>query len=175
MEDLLTAALRAVQAETTVHLWTPAQPTTFTPHVLERTFGDGRALFRFTTVNARPRWWLVRGCSSWTENNDPHDGLTPVIDAVDDVIQAIADECGGLPNMHAEYDVGEDEEEDDGYVDPVTGGPFDPIDIRYPQIDDRTGSSWAHEDWPDIAGVTLMPHPGLRAEGGRIRILAEAA
>jgi hypothetical protein len=164
MTDPITAALTAAQVETTATLWT--QPATFTPRVLERTFGDGRALFRVTTINSRPRWWLVRGCSTWTEDNDGHDGLTPVHDEIDEIIQAIADEFGGLPNMESETCCEE-------YVDPATGEPFDPADLVYPAIDDRTGSSWSHEDWPDLPGIDLVPHRVQPRAHYKTRILAE--
>ncbi len=169
MSDAITAALAAAQGEITTHLWTPDHPVTFAPRVLPHVFGDGRALFRVTTINNRPCWWLVRGCSTWTEGNDPDDdAFEPLIDRIDDVVQAIADEFGGLPNM-------ESEEDPEAYVDHATGGPFDPADIVYPQIDDRTGTSWSHEDWPDLPGIALVAHPEPRAAARGIRILAEAA
>lgn len=164
MTDPITAALAAAQVETTTTLWT--HPVTFTPRVLERTFGDGRALFRITTINDRPRWWLIRGCSTWTEDNDDHDGLTTLYDEIDEIIQAIADEFGGLPNM-------ESEDNPEEYVDHATGLPFDPADLEYPAIDDRTGSFWSHQDWPDLPGVDLVPHPVPPRGHHRIRILAE--
>ena len=111
MINTITAALTAAQVETTTSLWTPSNTVTFTPAVLDQTFGDGRALFRVTTINARPRWWLVRGCSTWTDKNDAHDGLTPIFDRIDEIVQAIADQFGGLPNLHdenADDDKGED-------------------------------------------------------------------
>lgn len=164
MPDAITRALVSAQTETRAHLWTPSNEVVFTPPVLDRVFGDGRALFRVTTINNRPRWWVVRGCSTWTENNDPHDGLVPVHDHIDDVVQAIADQFGGLPNM-----LGEDEDVE--YVDDE-GRPFDPADIVHPQIDDRTGTSWSHLDWPELAGVTLEPHPVEAMRRLGIRILA---
>lgn len=166
MTDAITMALAAAQTETTTHLWTPSQAVTFTPHVLSQTFGDGRALFRITTINDRPRWWLIRGCSTWTEDNDDHDGLTTLYDEIDEIIQAIADEFGGLPNMESET-CPED------YVDHATGLPFDPADLVYPAIDDRTGSFWSHADWPNLPGVELVPHPVPPRGHHRIRILAE--
>lgn len=169
MTDAITATLSAAQTETTAHLWTPSQTVAFTPRVLSRTFGDGRALFRVTTINNRPRWWLVRGCSTWTESNDPDNpAFEPVIETIYEIVQAIADEFGGLPNM-------EDERDPEAYVDPATDKPFDPADIVYPQIDDRTGTSWAHEDWPDLAGVALVAHPEPQAAARGVRILAETA
>ena len=119
-----------------------------------------------TTINDRPRWWLIRGCSTWTEDVDGHDGLVPVYDEIDEIIQAIADEFGGLPNM-------EDPDSPEEYVRPGTGEPFDPVDLRYPEIDDRGGSFWSHEDWPDLPGVDLVPHPVPPRGHHRIRILAE--
>lgn len=164
MTDTITAALIAAQVETTARLW--GDTVTFTPRVLERTFGDGRALFRITTINNRPRWWLIRGCSTWTEDNDDHDGLTTLYDEIDEIVQAIADEFGGLPNMESETDP-------EDYVDPHTGAPFDPCDLVYPQIDDRTGQSWSHVDWPDLPGVALVDHPVPPRAHHRIRVLAE--
>lgn len=164
MTDPITKALAAAQVETTTHLWTPKHPVTFTPAVLEEALGDGRALFRITTINGRPRWWLVRGCSSWqvSDGEAPENIIEPgdeVIDWIDDIVQAIADEFGGLPNM---------EDENGDYVDHDTGLPFDPSDIVYPQIDDRTGSFWERVDWPDLPGVALEPHP----YAPNVRILA---
>jgi hypothetical protein len=165
MTDPITDALAAAQTETIAHLWTPSDAIAFTPAVLSHAFGDGRALFRFTTINNRPRWWVIRGCSSWTESNDAHDGLVPVHDHADEIVQAIADQFGGLPNMLGET-------EDVEYVDDE-GRPFDPADIVHPQIDDRTGASWGHLDWPDLAGVTLAHHPVEAVRRLGIRILAD--
>lgn len=167
MTDAITRALIAHQTPVTAHLWTPSDAVTFTPAVLDHVFGDGRALFRVTTINSRPRWWLVRGDSGWSEDRDGPEGTTEAerdlfIDHVDDVVQAIADEFGGLPNM-------EDENDAEAYVDHATGKPFDPADLVYPQIDDRTGTFWQRIDWPDLPGVAFAPHPFDRT----VRILAE--
>lgn len=162
MMDRIHEALVNEMAPVTKHLWTPKFPVTFTPVVLDKVFGDGRALLRVTTINSRPRYWYVRGCSSWIE--EEQDGVEgePVIDHIDAIVQAIADQFGGLPNMH-------DEEEEEEYVDPVTGLRFDPADITYPQIDDRVGTAWEIVDWPDLPGVAMTSHPVKKG----VRILPE--
>lgn len=151
----VTVALRDAQVPTAAHQWTPDHGIEFTPATSSCVFGDGRALFRVTTVNSRPRWWLVRGCSTWTAQNDPHDGLEPIADHIDDIVDALSEEFGGVPMRDGEdeYDV-------------------DATEIVYPAIDDRIGTFWDHLDWPDLPGVGYEPHPNdaLRTRG--IRILA---
>lgn len=44
MPDERTQRLKAVQKPTRSYLWTPDDSITFTPQVLSKTFGDGRAL-----------------------------------------------------------------------------------------------------------------------------------
>ena len=56
---------RAIEKPERSYLWTPAHMVTFTPGLLPVFYGDGRALFTLSTINQRPRYWVIRGCSTW--------------------------------------------------------------------------------------------------------------
>lgn len=158
-------ALRDAQTSITTSLWTGGTDTTFTPAVVARSFGDGRALFKFTTIQNRPAYWLVRGCTSWTEGHDAPEGRIPFADSADEVVEAIEDEFGGTHHY--------DRDARGRYVDQETGERIDRGDARveFPVIESETGCSWALIDWPDLPGIDLVPHPHERG----VRVLAETA
>lgn len=77
------ALLKAVvEVKTTRHLWTDV--VEFVPAVCSRAFGDGRALLALTTINSRPRFYVVRVDSAWTDMHE----------RVDDIYEALIDEFG---------------------------------------------------------------------------------
>lgn len=57
--------VKAIERRDRAYLWTPADAISFTPRVLPHIYGDGRALFALATINQRPRYWVIRACSTW--------------------------------------------------------------------------------------------------------------
>lgn len=162
MTDAITEALRAAQTEETAYLWTPDNSITFTPAVVDQVFGDGRALFRITTINNRPAYWVVRGCSSWETGMDINapDDATEFIECVDDIVCAIEEEFGSTDTY---------EMNSRGiWIDSETKR-FIPNEwARYPTINPRDGCSWGRLDWPELPGIETINHPWARTN-----ILAE--
>src|SRR6202012_2280696 len=60
----------AIGREESGYLWVPADAITFSPRVLPKVYGDGRALFALATINQRPAYWVIRGCSTWGCGSD---------------------------------------------------------------------------------------------------------
>ena len=162
MSGAITQALRAAQTPIRRYLWTPADAITFTPAVVSETFGDGRALFALTTINCRPAFWIMRGCSTWTASDrDAPDDAPQFSEHVDEIIEAIEEEFGTVRYY--------DRNSRGDWIDEETKRFVPRADTEYPVMDDENGCSWGRLDWPDLPGVALMPHPFAR-----YRILAES-
>jgi hypothetical protein len=159
--DLITLALRAAQTPIQRYLWTPKDMITFTPRVLGETFGDGRALFALTTINCRPAFWIVRGCSTWTTSDyDAPDDAPNFIEHVDSIVEAIEGQFGSVRNYERNARGDWIEEETKRFVPRKW--------TEYPVMDDENGCSWDRLDWPALDGVTFTPHPFA----SRFKILA---
>ena len=152
----VTALLRAAQAPVTRYLWTPDNSITFTPAVLSETFGDGRALFTLTTINNRPAYWIIRGCSSWRVSDyDAPDGAEEFSEHVDEIITAIEEEFGTTAYYEMNAQGRWVDEETKRFI------PYRYVD--YPVIDPSMGSSWGRMDWPNLPGLETVPHPFAHA------------
>lgn len=149
----VTMALRALQRPITRHLWTPDDAITFTPAVLDTTFGDGRALFRITTINNRPAYWIFRGCSSWEVGGDfdAPEGAPEIADHIDDILRAIEEEFGTTDY----YEMNERGR----WIDQETKRFVPRVCTEYPAINSETGCVWSRMDWPNLEGIALERHP----------------
>jgi len=157
----------AVQREESAYLWTPSDAIRFTPYVLPMIYGDGRALFTLATINQRPAYWVIRGCSSWGCGSDRDDATGPDFgELTDDLLTDLEDAfgrgtCGysgaSLFHPHAErIQWCQCEECDD-----------EENLAEWPMVDDRGGCSWSRGDWPP--GFDVIPNPLSR----RGNLLAE--
>lgn len=136
--DVQTLLKAAVEVETTGHLWT--EKYTFVPALCSRVFGDGRALLALTTINSRPRYYVVRIDSRWAiDEAGAPEGAENVRDHLDAIYDALEDDFG--------LAVYEDDEE------------VDDEPREWPAFDDRGGTAWWREQWPRLEGVELQPHP----------------
>lgn len=148
----VTDLLRAAQKPETRYLWVPEDAITFTPAVLSETFGDGRALFTLTTINNRPAYWIIRGCSSWRASDcDAPAGAEEFSEHVDRIITAIEEEFGTTAYYEMNAQGRWVDEETKRFV------PYACVD--YPVIDPSMGSSWGRMDWPALPGIETVPHP----------------
>lgn len=157
--DALHEALRAiVSVPKRVCLWTESDGFTFTPELADTVFGDGLCLFTITTIHNRPRYWIIRGDSSWETgmDMDAPDNAPEFIEFTDEICFAMQDEFGdGRPDEDGAYDAA------GRYRDRDTGR-FLRGQQLYPAFDDRDGTMWARMDWPAIDGFTFQPHPWAR-------------
>lgn len=162
-KDRVTDLLRAAQRPVTRHLWVPDDAITFTPAVLSDVFGDGRALFTLTTINNRPAYWIIRGCSSWRASDfrAPNDA-DEFYEHVDEIVTAIEEEFGTTAYYEMNAQGRWVDEETKRFV------PYSYVD--YPVIDPSMGSAWGRMNWPALPGIETVPHPFADAT-----ILAESS
>lgn len=156
--DAITNFLRAAQVPIRRCLWTDADAITFTPAVLEQTFGDGRALFALTTINNRPAFWIVRGDSTWSTGDDylAPDNAPCFGDweHLDPVMSAIEEEFGSTSCYERNIN--------GVWIDSETKRFIPHKWTDYPVLNDEIGCSWWRLDWPDLEGVAFEPHPFAR-------------
>lgn len=152
--DRIHEALKAAQKPLTRHLWAPADAITFTPRVSNSIYGDGRALFAFGTINSRPAYWIIRGCSTWTIDMDrtAPDNSVNIVEFIDEILSDLESEFGSA--------------DDEGYEwygnrlrSTETGRFMSYADISYPVVNYGCGCHWGRLDWPDLPRVKLEPHP----------------
>lgn len=126
------------------YLWIPADMITFTPALLSRVYGDGRALIGLSTIHQRPAFYIIRIDSSWTLHMDSDfpSGGPEYVEFHEEICFALEEEFG-----HTEAD----EEEDDPEI-LENGNPW-------PAFNDRDGSSWWRMEWPALLGLQFEPHP----------------
>lgn len=136
---------KAICKRTRRYLWTPADMVTFVPALSNRLYGDGKALLGLTTINSRPRFYVLRIDSAWAIEMDQSapDEAEQLVDCIDAFAFALEDEFG-----RGRYD--DDEPETERARDQRR---------KWPAYDDESGCSWWRMDWPKLSGVKLKPHP----------------
>ncbi|WP_202842095.1 hypothetical protein [Luteimonas saliphila] len=85
----------AVEKPERAQLWSPADAITFTPRVLPKVYGDGRALFALSTIHQRPAYWVIRCCSTWGSDLDLHETTRPNFREMTDEILSDLEEAFG--------------------------------------------------------------------------------
>ncbi|HPG02919.1 MAG TPA: hypothetical protein P5256_06360 [Beijerinckiaceae bacterium] len=139
------------------YLWTPADMITFTPALLPVFYGDGRALFQISTINQRPRYWIIRGCSTWGCGYDGNRSTGPDFAELTDDLLTDLEEAFGNGRC--------------GYSDNSLFWPrkerlqfcqSEQCDekrwkARWPMVDGSGGSSWSRIDWPDSFDTMKNP------------------
>jgi len=165
--DVQTRLKSAIERERQAYLWSPSDTITFTPRVLSRTFGDGAALFGISTINQRPAYWVVRGCSTWS-CNDFAEGGPEFAEFTDEILTELEAEFGngrcaysGISLFYPREERIQDcqcEECDDDFV------------AEWPMVDGAGGCSWWRIDWP--AGFEVEQHPLARR--GNVLITRQA-
>lgn len=148
---------RAVEKRQRSYLWTPADAITFTPRLLPFFYGDGRALFTLATINQRPAYWIIRGCSTWGCGLDRENSVGPdFAELTDDLMTALEDafgrgRCGYSgnslfwPRRERIQNCQCEECDERGWK------------ASWPMVDDNGGCSWSRMDWP--RGFDTVPNP----------------
>jgi len=146
-DDPVHAALKAAEeVETTGYLWVKGDTNPFTPRVSPVIYGDGRALFTISTINQRPRYWIIRGCSSWGCGLDTSGDGPDFAEFTDEILTDLEEHfgngrCGYCGNSlfwpREERLVNcQCEDCDDEWV------------AEWPVVDGDGGCSWGRMDWP---------------------------
>jgi hypothetical protein len=157
---------QVVEVEQTSWLWAKGDTPPFIPHLLPRFYGDGRALFSITTINQRPKYWVIRGDSGWTCGSDygvdapenaPDFGelYDEILNDLDEYFgRAACSYCGAGASCYAN---GAPEEAHCGF-----DGCERPDEVRagcgWPSVDAGNGCSWSRMRWPDGFEVVDNPH-----------------
>lgn len=148
----------AIEVPTTRCLWIPADAITFTPRVLTKVYGDGRALFTLSTINNRPAYWVIRGDSGWdcAESGAPDDA-PDFRDFTDEILTDLEEEFGNARCGYSGANL---------YLQPDERGCdceqcTDSTIAEWPEVDGDGGCSWGRMDWPD--GFQVIEHPWARA------------
>jgi hypothetical protein len=153
-DEVQARLVAAVEKPRSGYLWSPEQAIEFTPRVLPRVYGDGRALFALCTINQRPAYWVIRACSTWGSGFDREASLGPdFAEMTDEVLTDLEDAFGSgrcgysgeslfWPKEERSCDC---EECQDDYV------------ARWPEVDGYGGCSWSRLDWPE--GFETVPNP----------------
>lgn len=151
---------KAIEKPQTSYLWTPADSIKFTPRLLPMIYGDGRALFTIATINQRPAYWVIRGCSSWEcgldyPTEDVPDG--PDFAEFTDTFMTDLEEAFGRgrcgysgnslfwPRKERLRDCQCEECDEKRWK------------AKWPMVDDYCGCSWSRMDWPD--GFVTVKNP----------------
>jgi hypothetical protein len=147
--DRILDALRThIEKPERAWLWTPADTIRFTPRVLPKVYGDGRALFALSTINQRPAYWVIRGCSTWS-TGDALPGATgdDIREHIDDILTDLEEEFG---NGRCGYSGGN-----------LFQSRRDRIQLcrcedcsargraKWPMVDGEGGCSWSRMSWPE--------------------------
>lgn len=147
----------AIEVPHSAYLWVPADSIDFTPRVLPIIYGDGRALFRITTINDRPAWWMIRGCSTWGCCDDRDDAAGPDFgELTDDILTDMEDAFGNARCGYSGSSLRHSRAERiqwcqcDDCDDEETLSSF-------PEVDGSGGCSWSRVDWP--VGFEVEPNP----------------
>lgn len=153
--DRVHEALKAAQQPLTRHLWVPADAITFTPQVANSIYGDGRALFGIGTINSRPAYWIIRGCSTWAigYDCDAPDDAPEIVEFIDEISFDIEHEFGSADDEGYEWTKGNKIRSTE------TGRFMSYSQISYPVMNYGGGCHWFRLDWPDLPRVKLVKHP----------------
>lgn len=147
----------AVEKRQSSYLWVPEHSITFTPRLLPVICGDGRALFALTTINQRPAYWVIRGCSTWGSGYDREDSVGPDFAEVsDDLLTELEDAFGNgrcgysgnslfWPRKERLRNCQCEECDEKRWK------------ARWPMVDGEGGCSWSRMDWPN--GFVTVPNP----------------
>jgi hypothetical protein len=158
IEDAVQAALvKAIERRESAYLWVPADAIAFTPRVLPKVYGDGRALFALATINQRPAYWVIRACSTWGSGDDTQDNSGP--DFAEMTEQVLTDLEEAFGRGRCGYSGGnlfhpKRERVRWCQCEECSDGQFR---ARWPMVDDYGGCSWSRIDWPK--GFDTDPNP----------------
>lgn len=167
--DAVHARLKAsVEKRVRSYLWVEGDTPPFKPALLPLIYGDGRALFTLSTINQRPRYWIIRGDSKWGCGLDAEDAPGPDFgELTDDILTDLEDafgngRCGYSGNSlfwprRERLQNCKCEQCSDRHV------------AKWPEVDGDGGCSWSRMNWPK--GFPTVPNP-LSWKGN---LLAEAA
>ena len=149
---------RAVEQRIRSYLWVEGDTKPFKPALLTIIYGDGRALFALSTINQRPRYWIIRGCSTWGCGLDRGEAASgpDFGELSDDILTDLEEHFG---NGRCGYSGNslfwpKRERIKDCQCEDCSDGSFR---ARWPMVDAEGGCSWDRMDWPN--SFPTVPNP----------------
>lgn len=153
MHELLRAAIEKPEK---AYLWTPSDTIEFTPRVLSKVYGDGRALFALTTINNRPAYWVIRGDSGWDcQDIDAPDNAPDFGDFTDEILTDLEEEFGNARCGYSGANLCLMSDERGCDCEECS----DPEIAEWPMVDSSGGCIWDRMNWPPMEGVRFEKHP----------------
>ena len=162
--DIIHIKLRKkIEKRTKGYLWTPSDEISFIPPLVPTIFGDGRALFKVTTINQRPAYWVIRGCSTWKCGDDleiwfdqePLSG-PDFADLSDEILNEIESQYGRGRCGYSGNNLFLPKKERIKYC--QCGECSDRYGTaRWPVVDDDCGYAWSRMNWPE--GFSTIQNP----------------
>lgn len=157
---------KAVEKRQSGYLWIPEHAIKFTPHVLPVIYGDGRTLFKLTTINQRPAYWVIRACSTWGSGYDSEDNVGPdFAELTDDILTDLEEAFGrgtcGYSGSSLFWP--KRERMRNCKCEECEEGPM----ARWPMVNDSGGCIWSRTDWP--AGFETEANP-LNWRGNLLKV-----
>lgn len=144
--DIHSRLVVAIEQPETAYLWVPDDSITFTPGMLKLTYGDGRALFWLSTINQRPAYWVIRGCSSWetgygtTWDTDGPDFGSMTDQILTDLEEQFGDGRCGYSGSSLFFPIGERGCDCDECTEEQVA--------VWPMVDGYGGCQWGRVKWP---------------------------
>jgi hypothetical protein len=147
---------RAVEQRQISYLWVPGDTPPFKPALLPIIYGDGRALFGLATINQRPRYWVIRGCSTWGSSLDLENAAGPdFAELADDILTDLEEEFGNGRCGYSNNSLFQPRRERVKWC--QCEDCSDTLVARWPMVDGSGGCSWSRMDWP--RGFPTAPNP----------------
>lgn len=148
---------KAVEVREHLSLWVKGDTPPFTPALLPHRFGDGRALFAISTLNQRPRYWVIQGDSGWTVGSEP--GESEISEHVDDILSALEDHFGNAACSYSGNNLLQPKcvRKLCCKCEDCLNGKFR---ASWPMVYANGGCSWSRLAWPD--GFATEAKPGYR-------------
>ena len=166
-DDVHRRLVAAIEVQHNAYLWVLEDAIDFTPRVLPIVYGDGRALFRITTINDRPAWWMIRGCSTWGCGLDRDDAPGPDFgELTDDILTDMEGAFGDARCSYSGSSLRYPRAERIQWCQCEQCDDEETLSA-FPEVDWSGGCSWSRADWPD--GFETTPHP-LSARGNLLTV-----
>lgn len=147
-EPLQVRLKSAVEKRQQSYLWVPGDTPPFVPALSPTVYGDGRALFTLSTINQRPRYWIIRCDSEW----DSDDFCQMTDDILADLEEHFGNGLCGYSGTSLFWP--KKDRIRNCRCEDCTDGEYR---AKWPMVDGSGGCSWSRMDWPK--GFLTAPNP----------------
>lgn len=151
-----------VERKRELYLWVAGDTPAFRPALSPIIYGDGRALFTLSTINQRPRYWVIRGCSTWGSGMDIDESTgLDFGELTDELLSDLEDSFGNGRCGYSGTSLFIPRRERMRWC--KCDECSEKFTARWPMVDGYGGCSWSRMNWPagfesarDPRGMTLL-------------------